>query len=210
MSSSQRNESLNSTIGSKNPKTRFYGGSESADQRVACAVAQKNMGKQYLVKTLEAAQIIPGCTMNKQIEKLDYERSQDKSRKKSTAFKKRRRQLAKIRSGKNGVLESKEGTVYQSGSALSLEPEIINACSISKSELWKIEKKVLPFCYRPLKKIQKFNANFEYNFVVFDTETNCGGKKVEIVELAAICHNTGNSFKKFVLPKCDINELASK
>ena len=100
--------------------------------------------------------------------------------------------------------------MYQSGSALSLEPEIINACIISKSELWKIEKKVLPFCYRPLKKIQKFNANFEYNFIEFDTETNCSSKKAEIVELAAIRHNTDNSFKKFVLPKCDINEHASK
>jgi len=40
--SSQRNESLNSTIGSKNPNIRFYGGNESADQRVACAIAQKN------------------------------------------------------------------------------------------------------------------------------------------------------------------------
>ena len=39
--SSQRNESLNSTIGSKKPKICFYGRSESADQRVACAVAQK-------------------------------------------------------------------------------------------------------------------------------------------------------------------------
>ena len=37
--SSQRNESLNSTIGSKNPKIRFYGGSENEDQRVACSVA---------------------------------------------------------------------------------------------------------------------------------------------------------------------------
>ena len=37
---SQRNESLNSTIGSKNPNTRFYEGSESNDFRVACGVAQ--------------------------------------------------------------------------------------------------------------------------------------------------------------------------
>jgi len=40
--SSQRNESLNSTMGSKNTEIRFYGGSESADQRVACAVARTN------------------------------------------------------------------------------------------------------------------------------------------------------------------------
>ena len=37
---SQRNERLNSIIASRNPKTRFYGGSESNDFRVACAVAQ--------------------------------------------------------------------------------------------------------------------------------------------------------------------------
>ena len=208
--SSQRNESLNSTIGSKNPKIRFYGGSESADQRVACAVAQKNLDKQYLVKTLETANITPGCIMNNQAKKMDYERSQDKNRKQSTTFKKRRRQLAKIRSSKNVVLESKEGTVYQSGSALSLDPAIINACCISKAEHCEIEKQAPSFCYRPLKKFQKFNANLEYNLVIFDTETNCGGKKAELVELAAICHNTGDSFTKFVMPKCDINEHASK
>ena len=208
--SSQRNESLNSTIGSKNPKIRFYGGSESADQRVACAVAQKNIGKQYLVKSLEATNITPGCTMNRQVAKMDYERSQDKTRKQTTAFKKRGRQLNKIRSSKNGVLESREGTVYQSGSALSLEPEIINATIIPNAELCKIENHVPPFCCRPVKKFQKFNASFDYNFVIFDTETNCGGKKAELVELAAICHNTGESFTKFVLPKSDINEHASK
>ena len=41
---SQRNESLNSVIGTKNPKTRYYGGSESSDFRVACAIAQVNNG----------------------------------------------------------------------------------------------------------------------------------------------------------------------
>ena len=37
---SQRNESLNGTIGSKNPKIRYYGGSKSSDFRIACGVAQ--------------------------------------------------------------------------------------------------------------------------------------------------------------------------
>ena len=40
---SQKSESLNSTIGSKNPKIRFYGGSESDAFRVACTVAQKTL-----------------------------------------------------------------------------------------------------------------------------------------------------------------------
>ena len=208
--SSQRNESLNSTIGSKHPKIRFYGGSESADQRVACAVAQKNIGKQYLKKVLENADITPGSIMDMQIEKMDDERKQDKVRKQTTAFKRRRRQLAKIRSSKDGRLESREGTVYESGSALSLEPEVLNACNISKAELCHIENRVPPFCSRPKKIFEKLNANFTYNFVIFDTETNCGGKKAELVELAAICHNTGESFTKFVLPKFDINEHASR
>ncbi len=74
--SSQRNESLNSTIGTKNPKTRFYGGSESGDHRVASAVAQTNLGKQYLSEVLETVHITPGCTMTKQIQKMDYKRKQ--------------------------------------------------------------------------------------------------------------------------------------
>ena len=45
---SQRNESLNSVIGTKNPKTRYYSGSESSDFRVACGIAQVNVGYGYI------------------------------------------------------------------------------------------------------------------------------------------------------------------
>ena len=54
---SQRSESLNSTIGSKNPITRFYGGSESNDFRIACGVAQTNIGYNYIGKSLEVLNI---------------------------------------------------------------------------------------------------------------------------------------------------------
>ena len=40
----------NSTIASKNPKTRFYGGSESNDFRVACGVTQTNIGYNHIGK----------------------------------------------------------------------------------------------------------------------------------------------------------------
>ena len=61
---SQRNESLNSVIGTKNPKTRYYGGSESSDFRVACGIAQVNIGYSYITETLERLNIEPGeyCT----------------------------------------------------------------------------------------------------------------------------------------------------
>ena len=44
----QKNEALNSVVGSKNPKIRFYGGSESNDFRVACGVAQINLRYEYV------------------------------------------------------------------------------------------------------------------------------------------------------------------
>ena len=48
LGSSQANEALNNAIGSKAPKIRYYGSSESNDFRVACAVSQKNLGHDYV------------------------------------------------------------------------------------------------------------------------------------------------------------------
>ncbi|XP_044167665.1 uncharacterized protein LOC114976984 [Acropora millepora] len=52
LGSSQANESLNNTIGSKAPKIRHYGASESNDFRVACAVSQKNIGHTYVSEVI--------------------------------------------------------------------------------------------------------------------------------------------------------------
>ena len=60
IANSQRNESFNGTVGSKNPKIRFYGGSESNSFRVGCAVAQTNIGYGYIYKTLNSLGIEPG------------------------------------------------------------------------------------------------------------------------------------------------------
>lgn len=47
MSSSQKNESVNSVIGTKAMKVRYYGGSESNDFRIAAGIAQVNEGILY-------------------------------------------------------------------------------------------------------------------------------------------------------------------
>ena len=44
LGSSQANKALNNTIGSKAPKVRHYGGSESNDYHMIYAVSQKNIG----------------------------------------------------------------------------------------------------------------------------------------------------------------------
>ena len=55
LGSSQDNEALNNTIGSKAPKIRHYGSSESNDYRVACAVGQKNIGHCYVTQVSNMA-----------------------------------------------------------------------------------------------------------------------------------------------------------
>ena len=64
LGSTQRNECINSVIGSKNPKKRFYGGSASSDFRVAAAVAQFNDGPGYLEAVEENMGSAVGETFN--------------------------------------------------------------------------------------------------------------------------------------------------
>ena len=80
-SNSKRHEALNSVIGSKNPKIRYYGGSESNDFRVACGILQVNLGYQYLSQILESLNIEPGIHCISYIEKMDHKATQDKLRK---------------------------------------------------------------------------------------------------------------------------------
>ena len=61
-------------MGSKVPKFRFYGGSESSDQRVAAAFTQTNLGEQHLADTLRCANIEPGTVTEKNIRSMDSER----------------------------------------------------------------------------------------------------------------------------------------
>ena len=89
--SSQINESFHNTVGSKVPKIRFFGGSESPDHRVAAAVAQTNLGKQYLADTLRCANIEPGTITEKNIRSMDNDREEQKKRKATVEFKKQRR-----------------------------------------------------------------------------------------------------------------------
>ena len=72
-------------------------------------------------KVLETVDITPAFIVDRHIKKMDYERKLDKVRKQTTAFKRRKRQLSEIRSSKDVLLELREGTVYESGSTLSLK-----------------------------------------------------------------------------------------
>ena len=120
------------------------------------------MVKQYLLNILQSAS---------QVSKMDYERKQDQLRKQSKDFKKKREQLRNVRSRKDNRLESREGALYESGSTLSLDSEVMMLLALKKLQ------QVLQFCFREARRYQTFNPCFEHNFVIYDTKTNCGRKK---------------------------------
>ncbi len=121
VANSQRNESLNSVVGSKAPKIRFYGGSESNDYRVACAVGQTNIGHTYINRTLEAMGIEPGRIYVDHNLQLDKKKNDDNLRKKTIKFKRRRNQLHSRMLSHNNQKQQEEGKTYESNVGLTLD-----------------------------------------------------------------------------------------
>ena len=107
---SQRNESLNSTISTKNPKTRYYGGSESNDFRVACGVAQRNLGYGYVSRALEVLNIEPGYFCVSHGDLMNKKLLTDRNRKSTKNVKYRRNQLHGQKSKQTAHKEAQEGT----------------------------------------------------------------------------------------------------
>lgn len=118
---SQRNENLTSTIGSKNPKTSLYRGSESISFRVACGVAQTNLGYNYIGKTLKALNIEPGYYHNIHTSAMDRKVICDKERKRTKEFRRRRNQLSQQQNSQTLRREASEGITYESSAGLNLD-----------------------------------------------------------------------------------------
>ena len=221
-SNSQRNETLNSVVGSKNPKIRFYGGSDSNDFRVACAVAQRNLRYAYVDKTLEALNIEPGTFCTNYNKRMTTKVNKDKDRKSTMQFKRQRIQKHLSSSAQTARKEAKEGTTYQTGVGLNLntdtnstktnlgkgipEPEI----QVKSEQFKEIENIVPPYTPRPQVKKIKFDKNKNYNFLVFDTETNSTGKLAEICQLSVCDMSGSHMFSEYVLPTHDIDFYASR
>ena len=214
---SQRNESLNNSMGSKNPKSRFYGGSESNSFRVACAISQKNEGQNYVCQTLEKINIVPGVHCKKECEVTDQKTMKEKVRKFSISYKKRRSQLKNKNLSSNAKKEEKEGTTYQTGIGLNLDLMHSNGLlaelstllrSLTMSQLTEYEKLAPPFTSRPTHPHVPYQSTVNYEFIVFDTETTSTGKGAQICQLSAIT-KSGNCFNEYILLTCNITHHAS-
>ena len=97
--------------------------------------------------------------------------------------------------------------------SLTLDPQIVEqATGVTKEQLKQFEKEVPTFTKRPTKKILTSYADHPSTnlaIISFDTETTCGGKEAEIIQLAAQ-NELGKTFSRFVLPTKDISFHASR
>ena len=214
---SQRNESLNSTIGSKNPKTRFYGGSESNNFRIACGVAQTNLGYDYIGKTLKSLDIEPGYYHNIHASAMDRKVICDKQRKRTKEFKRRRNQLSQQQNSQTLRREANEGITYESSAGLNLDisnnrtvPQIVFdvPTELSQTELRRYEEILTPYTARPKVIDLSYDSTQKYQFIIFDTETTCTGKLAEICQLSAVSESGRHEFSTFILPQSSISYSA--
>ena len=220
---SRRIESLNETIGSKNPQIRYYGDSESSDFRLACGVAQHNEGHKYVSKTLTALGINPSKQCEDYHEMLDSKQKKDNARKSTTKFKLRRRILFTNKTHKQTRKESQEAPSYQSNIGLNLDPNAQQHHDENLSILTDIDlgecKRVLKDCeallqepiVRPEVQPHVYDEqSYSYNFLMWDTETTTIGKAAEIIQIAVVIKDEQFYFSEYVTPETAVSWAASK
>ena len=220
---SQRNESFNSVVGSKAPKIRYYGGSESNDFWVACAVAQTNVGYGYVCRTLEALGIDPGLNCSKYSSEMDKKKENASKRKQSIEFKQRRNEIHNQRIKTTARKEKQEGPTYQSNVGLNLDQsalpvttesvDVINHIikeNIPEETVAAYEKSVSAYVRRPNCTSIEFSCDVDYNIILFDVETNTTGKTAQLCQLSAIDKTGQNCYSQYILPDKDIDKYATR
>ena len=104
--SSQRNECLNSIIGTKAPKTLHYGDSESADFRMSAGIAQFNKGYSYITAARNELGITVTNRMQQYVKSMEKKSAADSKHKKQKVFKKSRKHKKKHRTRKMHPMEA--------------------------------------------------------------------------------------------------------
>lgn len=223
--SSQRNECVNSVIGSKAPKIRHYGGSDSNDYRTAAGVAQFNEGHSYVTQVAEKMGIPSTATTEKYMNKMNKKREQDAGRKSSREFKRARRNSRKKKNQKTHSMEAREGVTYESGIGLRQSAEEKTAltngtisdlmASLTEqefngyAELIKTPNK--QGCEtQHLSELTVSNQD-GYLLLVFDVETTGLDRNSELLQISCISHDCSRNFSTYLLPeKRTIADSATK
>lgn len=193
--STQSNENFNKVVSAKNPKTHFYGGSESTSFRVAAAVAQKNIGHESLSKVFERLLLSPGKCTTTHAEKMNRKRENERARRNTVEFKRRRLELKSAKATQVFTSEIKEGPTYESGIDLSSNEN----CSLE----------VIPdiVSHPCMTSIGNCSPKPNCSFLFFDLETTGFGPTAEIVQLSCVCGD--EKFDRYVFPNSSFDAKAS-
>ena len=104
------NECVNGIVGTKAPKIRHYGSSESLNFRVASGVYQFNEGYGYLTQTTKALGLEESKVTSVFVLRQSKKRKREQERKKEPGVKRRRKELKKMKIRKKERLEGNEGS----------------------------------------------------------------------------------------------------
>ena len=116
--SSQHHECVNSVVGSKAPKIRHYGGSESSDFRTAAGITPFNEGHSYVTLAAEKMGLSRVSVTEEYTRKMKSQRKRNAESKATKEFKRVRRNSRKKRNLRKNSVEAREGVTYQSGNGL--------------------------------------------------------------------------------------------
>ena len=92
-SSTNGNESFNTMVAAKAPKARHYSKLESLNFRVACAVNQKTIGENYVLKTCEKLGVPCAKSCQTQLNERDLQSHKRKNKRETLKYKRRRMEL---------------------------------------------------------------------------------------------------------------------
>ena len=208
----QQNECLNGLVGTKIPKKRYYGGSESSDIRTATAVAQFNNGYDYLSQVESKITTTAGENLSSYVESMQRMRERSAARKSMISTKRRRKELKTKRNARQTRAKQNEETVYFPGTGLQcVTDEEISSLALSGKESV-VEEFLKETNAAPVKPTPKFKVPKEQylSSFVYDIKTTGLSKEVEIVQLSCVKLTGEHTFSSYVLPDSSIDRSASK
>ncbi|KAK3710522.1 hypothetical protein QZH41_000859 [Actinostola sp. cb2023] len=219
LGSSQCNECLNGVVSTKNPKSRYYGGSESSDFRIAAAVAQFNEGHDYLQQVRQQfTPNQPRSNLQTYATRMNRKRKQQYERKSQPKVKVRRRCLKAKKGAKLKRKEQKEGTTYQSGigfTAIVSDEDVAryteNSSGYHQVQKYLEDNRLLQNITEAQHTKQALDKEKgDTATLTFDLETTGFSKDAEILQLSCVKLDGQGQFSTYIIPKGSICTSATK
>ncbi|XP_071652436.1 uncharacterized protein [Temnothorax longispinosus] len=182
--SSQGNESFNSTVASKAPKSKYYGASESLNFRVAASVCQKNIGVTYIEQIYKELNLSPSTVKFRESKENVRKRKIENLR--TVEAKRRRLFHKKNRSSKMASVQRREGITYETDSGLNSVSGFIDESPYQADT----------------------SDHQDAKIVIFDLETTGLSKSSEICQIAAV--HEKETFNAYIVPAGGMSSRAAE